>query len=705
MGLCAPLISQTNPCAKCEKNRNNIKDMNIVYTIKNFRVFDKNGATMPIKPLTILTGCNSSGKSSIVKSIILLNGFLNDRAGLYRRYGKEAKLDFSDKSNAVLGSFNRVLHHGSDSSELVFEYNIHSLEIGDDVVVCLTFEADEKDYLNDGFAKSIEIRTKDGNVLYHSDAESFYSDFNYLIFNFYRFIYGQYLIDISRDIDSQKKYSQAPGDSIDDYNHFVSSFKNDYEKRYGETVLYDIIKSMERSSTSLINRYFSHDIDVVSQAYKAGTIFYHPIIESLDKIKKEEIREHLLPDNAEIEDKDRELIEYVICDFTNSYYSTFGEYYRSKEKEFFCYKDKKKGPSFFDDIGWNINYFIWYLGNQANVECLPQEDPQIMQIHLGTLYYVFTVLGEIMGTPSYPYYSKIEEKQDYFKLYNRMFEMFKHYLSLCLLNISSPFNISYISSSIVDIKRLYSLERDDSMSKLLKNYFDARRAFEKNKLSIDTYTPCRFVNHWFQKLDIGYSVEINTNEIQSGVTIKIFRDKRDKKGCLLAELGYGITQLFVILLRIDIAIMEAETSIVSKDKDYLGDPSELPEHQRQILRTATTLAIEEPEVHQHPRYQSALAEIFVDAMTKYNVNFIIETHSEYIIRKLQLLVAKKNVNPSDISLLYVYDEKNRPKHEPHIKQINIRKDGMLDGSFGDGFFDEADMLSMFLLTAGKEEDE
>lgn len=679
--------------------------MNIVYTVKNFRVFDKNGATMPIKPLTILTGCNSSGKSSIVKSIIMLNGFLNDRGGLYRRYGKEAKLDFSDKSNAVLGSFNRVLHHGSDSTELVFEYNIHSLEIGDDVVVSLTFEADEKDCLNDGYAKSIEIRTKDGNVLYHSDAESFYSDFNYLIFNFYRFIYGQYLIEISRDLDNQKKYSQASMESIEDYNRFVSSFKNDYEKRYGKTALYDILKAMERGSTSLITKYCSHNMDVVSQADEAGTIFYHPILESLDKIKKEEIREHLLPDDAKIEDKDRELIEYAICDFSNSQYRTFGEYYRSKEKEFLCYKDRKKGPSFFDDIGWRINYFIWYLGNQANVECLPQENPQIMQIHLGALYYIFTVLGEIKGTPSYPYCTKIEERQDFFTLYNRMFEMFKHYISNCLLNISGTFNISYISSSIVDIKRLYSLESDDSMSKLLKNYFDVRRAFVKNKLSIDTYMPCMFVNQWFQKLDIGYSVDINTNEFQSGVTIRILRDKRDKEGCLLAELGYGITQLFVILLRIDIAIMEAETSIVAKDKDYLGDPSELPEHQRKILRSATTLAIEEPEVHQHPRYQSALAEIFVDAITKYNVNFIIETHSEYLIRKLQLLVAKKNVNPSDISLLYVYDEKKRPIYEPHVKQINIRKDGMLDGSFGEGFFDEADMLTMFLLTAGKESDE
>ena len=37
--------------------------MNTKYTIKNFRVFDSYGATIDLKPLTILTGCNSSGKS------------------------------------------------------------------------------------------------------------------------------------------------------------------------------------------------------------------------------------------------------------------------------------------------------------------------------------------------------------------------------------------------------------------------------------------------------------------------------------------------------------------------------------------------------------------------------------------------------------------------------------------------------------------
>ena len=68
-------------------------------------------------------------------------------------------------------------------------------------------------------------------------------------------------------------------------------------------------------------------------------------------------------------------------------------------------------------------------------------------------------------------------------------------------------------------------------------------------------------------------------------------------------------------------------------------------------------------------------------------------------------VANKQVNNSDISIIYVYDEKDRPGYEPQVKKIGIRKDGMLNGNFGEGFFDEADMLSMFLLTAGGNEDE
>lgn len=50
--------------------------MDTKFTVKNFRVFDKDGVTVNIKPITVLTGCNSSGKSSIVKSMVLLNTYI-----------------------------------------------------------------------------------------------------------------------------------------------------------------------------------------------------------------------------------------------------------------------------------------------------------------------------------------------------------------------------------------------------------------------------------------------------------------------------------------------------------------------------------------------------------------------------------------------------------------------------------------------------
>ncbi len=91
--------------------------------------------------------------------------------------------------------------------------------------------------------------------------------------------------------------------------------------------------------------------------------------------------------------------------------------------------------------------------------------------------------------------------------------------------------------------------------------------------------------------------------------------------------------------------------------------------------------------------------MFVFAYKKYNIHFIIETHSEYLIRKMQLLVAKEKINSEDISLLYVYDpdENKRPDGEPQIKDIGICSDGYLNESFGPGFFDEASSLSRQLL--------
>ena len=88
--------------------------------------------------------------------------------------------------------------------------------------------------------------------------------------------------------------------------------------------------------------------------------------------------------------------------------------------------------------------------------------------------------------------------------------------------------------------------------------------------------------------------------------------------------------------------------------------------------------------------------MFVETYQKYGINFTIETHSEYLIRKLQVLVADKEnaITSNDVSLNYVEKDENGVSHN---RQIKILEDGRLSETFGAGFFDEATGLSMHLL--------
>ena len=88
--------------------------------------------------------------------------------------------------------------------------------------------------------------------------------------------------------------------------------------------------------------------------------------------------------------------------------------------------------------------------------------------------------------------------------------------------------------------------------------------------------------------------------------------------------------------------------------------------------------------------------MFVEAYQKYNIHFIIETHSEYLIRKLQVMVADKGnaLTPNDVSLNYVEKDEHGISTN---RKIDILEDGRLSEPFGPGFYDEADGLAMELM--------
>lgn len=70
----------------------------------------------------------------------------------------------------------------------------------------------------------------------------------------------------------------------------------------------------------------------------------------------------------------------------------------------------------------------------------------------------------------------------------------------------------------------------------------------------------------------------------------------------------------------------------------------------------STILLEEPEIHLHPLAQSVLAELFVDISQKRQIQFIVETHSEHLFRRMQTLLAKGNVTPDNCAMYFVERE-------------------------------------------------
>lgn len=196
-----------------------------------------------------------------------------------------------------------------------------------------------------------------------------------------------------------------------------------------------------------------------------------------------------------------------------------------------------------------------------------------------------------------------------------------------------------------------------------------------------------FVNKYLEEFKIGLGFNIDMAKDSTSYTFEI-RNK-NKELINIADLGFGISQVLPIILKLGQLIYENYNDYGANEfQDSLFEPTLEP----------SILIIEEPETNLHPGLQSKLADMFAEAATKYKIRFIIETHSEYLIRKLQYLTAKGEIQPEHTQIYYFYPPDDVPPREDQVKKINIQEDGSLNKEFGRSFFDEADNLAIDLYT-------
>lgn len=66
----------------------------------------------------------------------------------------------------------------------------------------------------------------------------------------------------------------------------------------------------------------------------------------------------------------------------------------------------------------------------------------------------------------------------------------------------------------------------------------------------------------------------------------------------------------------------------------------------------STIILEQPELHLHPSVQAGLADVFIDCIKNRGLQIILESHSEHMLRRLQLGLAKSEIVPEDTALYF-----------------------------------------------------
>ncbi len=67
----------------------------------------------------------------------------------------------------------------------------------------------------------------------------------------------------------------------------------------------------------------------------------------------------------------------------------------------------------------------------------------------------------------------------------------------------------------------------------------------------------------------------------------------------------------------------------------------------------STVLIEQPELHLHPAVQANLVDLFIAANRSNGVQFVLESHSEHLLRRLQQRIAEEKISEADAAVYFI----------------------------------------------------
>ncbi|MDX9881222.1 MAG: DUF3696 domain-containing protein [Prolixibacteraceae bacterium] len=566
------------------------------FGVGNFKVF-KNPTQFDLAPITILTGKNNSGKSSLIKSMLILrDSFAEFPKG---DIGKMTRL-FFDRPELKIGTPDELLNFERKERRITFTLSLNNpiFPNGEIVLEYLSGKKDE---------------------VFLFVAFKIIND-NETIVNF---------ISPLKELLLQPEAAKPQGFLQIDLQYFLNRIK---------TLVPDPVKADYQDLSEKLGRYHATLVNI-SRSLRNNDLL-------IQEIEDPEFYEE---GYGLIQAKKLTLSKEASVDI---------------QKRWF--EESKKGVFWYGLVDLYFGYSIHGLDNEFK--------SQYYQLISDKILEAADQCPLINDDPVYKSFSgSLPQKGIKFFIpkINGDFDMqVKEFILSQFSELQSEFkDVIYLPSIRAKNERLYWVSNEGYAIQAIDQKAFESIYFKNTEIE-------NFYQEFLKDFEIGQKIEIKTHQ-RTATEITVIRDGRK---ILLSDLGFGYAQLIPIILNI---LITASKCFYWK---YKGSDTISAENR---INERPKILIEEPESNLHPDFQSKLADLFVKASNLFGIQFIIETHSEYLIRRLQYLTARKDIKPDDISIYYFNNPNNIPEGEKQINKIEIRADGILKQDFGSGFYDQA----------------
>ena len=176
------------------------------------------------------------------------------------------------------------------------------------------------------------------------------------------------------------------------------------------------------------------------------------------------------------------------------------------------------------------------------------------------------------------------------------------------------------------------------------------------------------ISEWLQKMELAHSFQlIPTGSLENkNYEVRIQKTPNSAE-VTLTDMGHGVADLFPLLVHC------------------------------YYVPVGSTLILEQPGIHLHPKAQADLADLLIEVITERNLQILIESHSEHLLTRLQRRIAEEQVSADQTALYFCRNDKGVSE----IERLEMDDFGNIK-NWPENFFGEV-MNDMFAMTDAQRE--